>query len=158
MGILPTRFDGAYAGGRCITTPANAHVYPAFQPPFGHVIPNWDFETVEKPGPGQYRYLQFAWRGLAPETKGITLRLDGESHGKAVSLYAGQYKPEDGTIPKKIAETPPRQWQVVRVDLWKVFKKPVRIRGLRLASPGGPAAFDQIMLGREEKDLPRPKK
>src|SRR5262249_30415704 len=38
-------------------------------------------------------------------------------------------------------------------DLWEVFKKPVRIRGLRLASTGGPAAFDQVLLGRTEKDL-----
>jgi hypothetical protein len=34
------------------------------------------------------------------------------------------------------------------------LKKPVRLRGMRLASPGGSAAFDQIVLGRTEKDLP----
>jgi hypothetical protein len=35
-----------------------------------------------------------------------------------------------------------------------VFKKPVRIRGLRLATREGAAVFDQILLGRSEKDLP----
>jgi hypothetical protein len=44
------------------------------------------------------------------------------------------------------------------MDLWKVFKKPVRIRGLHLASTGGPAAFDQILLGRAVKDFEPAKK
>jgi hypothetical protein len=55
---------------------------------------------------------------------------------------------------RKIADTPPQEWQVVRVDLWEAFHRPVRIRGLRLAAREGPAAFDQILLGRSEKDLP----
>jgi hypothetical protein len=139
-------------------TPADSNVYPALQPPFGHVIPNWDFEIVKKPRLGQYRFLQFARRALAPGTKGIALRLDGESYGKAVSLYAGQYRTEDGVVAKKVADAPPREWQVVRVDLWDLFKKPLRIRGLRLASPGGPAAFDQILLSRAESALPTMKK
>src|SRR5262249_29210734 len=59
---------------------------------------------------------------------------------------------------KKVAARPPAEWQVVRMDLWKVFKKPVRIRGLHLASTGGPAALDQVLLGRAAKDLPAAKK
>jgi hypothetical protein len=43
---------------------------------------------------------------------------------------------------------------VVRIDLWEVFGKPVRIRDLRLGAVNGPAAFDQVLLGRTEKDLP----
>jgi len=46
----------------------------------------------------------------------------------------------------------------VRIDLWEVFGKEVRIRALRLASAGGPAAFDQIVLGRSKEDLPARKK
>jgi hypothetical protein len=148
------RFEGAFAGGRCLTVPANGNAYPPFQPPFGHVIPNWDFEIAEKPGPGQYRYAQFAWKALSPQTKGILLRLDGDSYGKALGCYAGEFAPQDGMIARKIADAPPQEWQVVRVDLWEVFKKPVRIRGLRLATKEGPAAFDQILLGQSEKDLP----
>jgi hypothetical protein len=34
------------------------------------------------------------------------------------------------------------------------IKNPVRIRGMQLSAPGGSAAFDQILLGRSEKDLP----
>jgi hypothetical protein len=43
-------------------------------------------------------------------------------------------------------------------DLWDVFKKPVRIRGLRVGSVCGSAAFDRVVLGRTEKDLPPAKK
>lgn len=147
------RFEGAYSGGRCLSVPANGFVYPAFVPPFGHVVPTWDFEIAEKPGLGQYRFLQFAWRALSPETKGMLLRLDGDAYGNAVSCYAGQYKKEDDSRPHKIADAPPTEWKMARVDLWQVFGKPVRIRGLRLGSTAGPAAFDQVLLGRTEKDL-----
>jgi hypothetical protein len=42
----------------------------------------------------------------------------------------------------------------VRVDLWELLGKPTRIRGLRLATIGGPSAFDRILLGRTPQDLP----
>src|SRR5262249_27073137 len=75
---------GAYSGSRCLTirehpvTKDPPHAY-AIAPwlegstVFGHTLPNWDFEIVRKPKPGQYRYLQFAWRALTPGTKGIAL-------------------------------------------------------------------------------------
>jgi hypothetical protein len=148
------RFEGAFAGGRCLMVPANGNAYPPFQPPVAHVIPNWDFEIAENPGPGQYRYAQFAWKALSPQTKGLLLRLDGDGYGKSLGCYAGEFTPQDGMIARKIADAPPQEWQVVRVDLWEVFKKPVRILGLRLATREGAAAFDQILLGQSEKDLP----
>jgi hypothetical protein len=148
------RFEDAFAGGRCLTVPANGNAYPPYQPPMAHVIPNWDFEIVENPGPGQYRYAQFAWKALSPQTKGILLRLDGDAFGKALGCHAGEFTPQDGMKPHKISDAVPQDWQVVRVDLWEAFRQPFRIRGLRLATRGGPAAFDQILLGRSEKDLP----
>jgi outer membrane protein assembly factor BamB len=151
------RFEGAFAGGRCLMVPANGNGYPPYRPPMGHVIPNWDFEIAENPGPGQYRYAQFAWKALSSQTKGILLRLDGDSHGKSLGCYAGEFTPEDGMTARKIADAPPQEWQVVRVDLWEVFKTPFRIRGLRLATRGGAAVFDQILLGQSEKDLPSKK-
>jgi outer membrane protein assembly factor BamB len=155
---LTFQFEGAYSGGRSLHLRGDATVYPPFQPPFGHVLPNWDFPIAEQPEPGQYRYLQFAWRALAPETKGMLLQLGAQQYGDKLDLYAGTYTPGDGVRPKKVADAPPRDWQVVRVDLWEVFKKPVRIQSLALGSRGGAAAFDQIVLGRTEKDLPSPRK
>jgi outer membrane protein assembly factor BamB len=151
-------FKGAYSGGRCLTVEAGQDAV-AFAPwlegakVFGHTLPNWDFEIVERPKAGQYRYLQFAWRALTPGTKGIALRVDDGGAG-AVTLLAGDRPPGEVVLnPRKLADRPPGEWAVVRVDLWQVFKRPVRIRGLRLASTGGPAAFDQLLLGRTEKDL-----
>jgi outer membrane protein assembly factor BamB len=153
-------FKGAFSGGRCLTVSAGEDAY-AYAPwlegskVFGHTLPNWDFEIVKDPKPGQYRYLQFAWRALAPGTKGMVLRVD-DGGPVAVTVLAGERPPgEVVSNPRKVADKPPTEWKVVRIDLWEVFKKPVRIRGMRLASTGGPAAFDQILLGRTAEDLPR---
>jgi hypothetical protein len=139
------KLEGAYSGGRFISLDRATTVLPLYQPPFGHVIPNWDFEIAEKPQPGQYRYLQLAWRAAA-ETKGIALRIGQGHNSNAVDIYAGQYSPTAGFLAKKAADAPPREWQVVSVDLWEVFKKPVRIQAMGLSAIGGPAAFDQILL------------
>lgn len=144
-------FNGAFSGGRCIEIKADGSAYPPYRPPFGHVLPNWDFEVVEKPEPGQYRYLVFAARSLSPQTKGLTVRLDGIGYGNSVSCYAGTYVKEDDAKGWKVDDAPSDAWKVYRVDLWEVLKKPQRIRGLRLAARGGPAAFDRILLSREEK-------
>ncbi len=153
--------QGAYSGERCLTVGAE-QAYPFGPWPegpkvFGHTLPNWDFEVVDDPGPGQYRYLQFAWRALEPGTKGISLRVD-DGGSDTVTLYAGDLPPGENPNPKRVGDAAPARWAVVKVDLWEVFKKPVRIRGLRLASQGGAAAFDQVVLGRGEKDLPAVKK
>ncbi len=149
------RFEGAFSGGRCLVTPTNGgDCYPPFQPHEGHVIPSWDFEIAENPGPGQYRYAQFAWKSLSAKTRGIALRLDGEAYGNSLICYAGDFTPQPGAMSRKIAGVPPEDWRGIRIDLWEVFKKPVRIRAMRLSSREGPAAFDQILLGRTEKDLP----
>ena len=144
------RFEGAFAGGRCLVVPANGNCYPPFQPPLGHVIPNWDFEIAENPGPGQYRYAQFAWKALSPQTTGITLRASmAKVTANRSAATRGEFTPLADMVPRKIADAPPQDWQVVRVDLWEVFKKSnphsgsaaveqgrAEQRGLRSDSPG----------------------
>ncbi len=152
------QFEGAYSGGRCLKVEADRYVWPPFIPPFGHVIPTWDFEIAEHPQPGQYRYAQFAWRALSPATRGMMLQFEGDAYGRRRRYYAGENRPEDGAYAKKVADSPPRDWQVVRVDLWELLQHPTRIRGLNLGTIGGPAAFDQIRLGRTRDDLVSPKK
>jgi hypothetical protein len=152
---------GAYSGSRCLTVgadPATSFApWPEGSKVFGHTLPNWDFEIVEDPKPGQYRHLQFAWKALTPGTRGIGLQVDNGVHDVAL-FHAGERPPGDTPNPRKLADAVPAEWTVVRVDLWKVFKKPVRIRGLRVAAAGGSAAFDQVLLGRTEKDLPAARK
>ncbi|MEI6520309.1 MAG: WD40 repeat domain-containing protein [bacterium] len=147
----PAKFilTGAYSGGRCIAIDADKQVAPIWRPPFGHVIPNWKFEIVEKPEPGQYRWLQFAWKALDAKTTGITLRIDGMAFnaGKPTSIMS--------VNPKKVADIPPTEWSTVRIDLWDYLKRPATIDMMAIAAEGGPAAFDQVVLGRTEGDFPK---
>ena len=87
------------------------------------------------------------------EKKGISLQVSDSRTG-GVTVYAGEPSFKDATILRKVGDMPPQAWTVVRVDLWEVFKRPERIRSLWLGVVGGPAAFDQILLGRTEADLP----
>ena len=148
------RFNGAYSGGRCISLPSNAKVGPEWQPPIGHFVPNWDFEIVEDPQPGQYRFLQFAWKAAAPGTKGITLAFGGQNT-PLISLSIGTPTKlgEGGEVSKQLGAEPPTEWRVERVDLWALLKKPGRIQAISFATSGGGALVDRILLGRTEKDL-----
>ena len=92
----------AFSGGNYLRwkkTPAA----PLWRPPFGHMTPNWWFEVVEQPAPGQYRYLQFAWKALAPETKGITFGVAPAQAGGA-AFHAGEATPLELMEMHRVAE------------------------------------------------------
>jgi outer membrane protein assembly factor BamB len=152
---LKFRFEDVFSGGRCLVLDKDADVYPPFLPPFGHALPDWDFEIAENPGPGQYRYLQFAWKAIAPQTRGITLQIGENRFGMQAGIHCGESRLDDGVKPKKVADQAPRGWQVVSVDLWEFFRQPLRVQTLRLKCVGGEAAFDRIVLARTQKDLPK---
>jgi hypothetical protein len=137
-----------FSGGRCIRIEADQQAAPIWRPPFGHVLPNWKFEIVEKPEPGQYRWLQFAWKALDPKTTGITLRI-----GNA-AFCAGRPTEIMTVVPRKVADSPPAAWTTVRIDMWQLAQSNRTIDMLCLAATGGPAAIDQVVLGRTEADLP----
>jgi hypothetical protein len=150
------RFENAHTGGRCLFVNKDATVAPPYLPPMGHSVPNWDFEIAENPSPGQYRWLQFAWKALSPETKVIRLLLGGRlPHALAApEFHAGPAERRGDSTLVKLADAPPAEWTVVRYDLWEHFKSPARIQSLTLSAEGGPVAFDQIVLARTAADLP----
>jgi hypothetical protein len=131
----------------------DAHATPYPWPVIGNSIPTWDFEIAENPGPGQYRYLQWAWKALASGTRGLTFEIDN-----TFALHAGENGAHPSRTPIKIADAPPREWKTERVDLWELFKRPVRFHGFSLHAVGGAGGFDQIALGRTLADLPPEKK
>ena len=94
-------FEGAYSGGRCLTLTPRAGGQVATGHPwrqqFGESIRNWDFEIAEDPQPGQYRWLQFAWKALSPATKGISLKLSDGGYGGYV-VAAGEPTKWDGMV------------------------------------------------------------
>jgi hypothetical protein len=152
---LDFKLDDAFSGGRSLKVEAGKPAGANWTPPFGHALPNWNFPIRENPQPGEYRWLQFAWKALSPQTSSIALLIGKPWPGGGVNITAGNYNWGQGVLAeKKIAGAPPQQWQTVRVDLWDALKKPIDLQSLSLASEGGAAAFDQIVLGRSEADLP----
>jgi outer membrane protein assembly factor BamB len=153
------RYGGAFSGGKCLELSAAGETGPAWQPPFGHAIPNWDFEIAEDPKPGQYRYVQFAWKATSDKTTGIGLLLGRAWPGGGVAVLAGDAKWKEGVIAEhKVDGKLPTEWTTVRVDLWALTKgKPPRIQALSLMATGGGALFDQIVLGRTTADLDKVK-
>lgn len=147
------RYDDAHSGGKSLALTRAGSTTPNWRPPFGHVLPNWDFEIVEQPEkPGQYRWLEFAWKAASKETRGLTLRL-GPHHGGGVALIAGEATRFESVVESKQSDTPPTVWQTVRVDLWKLHGKPFSIRSLSLGSVGGGALFDRIVLSRSATEF-----
>jgi hypothetical protein len=149
-------YGDAYSGGKSLALTSSGITCPQHEPTFGHALPDWDFEIVEHPKAGQYRWLQFAWKALSPQTKIMSLLIGGAWPEGGYALDAGaQPWPEGVLADKKVAEAPPPDWQVVRVDLWDLYRHPLRVRALCLAASGGGAAFDRILLGRTKEDLER---
>ena len=147
---------GAYSGGKCLALTGEGNTVPNYRPPFGHVVPNWDFEIAENPEPGQYRYLQFAWKAASDKTTGMSLLLGRAWPGGGAAVVAGKYDWKEGVlVTKQTADRPPTDWQIVRIDLWALTKQPLRIQSIGLAAAGDGASFDQILLGRTLAELER---
>jgi WD40 repeat protein len=149
------KYGGAFSGGKCLELSSSGETGPAWQPPFGHAIPNWDFEIAEDPKPGQYRYLQFSWKATSDKTTGIGLLLGRAWPGGGVAVISGDVKWKEGVIVEhKLDGKPPTEWTTVRVDLWALTKgKPPRVQALSLMATGGGALYDQIVLSRTMEDL-----
>ena len=147
----------AFSGGNYITLPGDKNYSALWQPPFGHMTPNWWFEVVEKPEPGQYRFLQFSVKALAPETRGITLRV-APNHFGGVAVHVGEATKSDGAVFHQATGAVPFEWHTVTVDLWELLpenqrNKPFNIGAMSLGTVGGPAAMDRIRLGRTKENL-----
>lgn len=123
---------------------------------FNPSLPGWKFKIVENPGPGEYRYLRFAWKRT--EGPGIMLQLFGQP--------AAWHRYYAGTLSKRtqswtgdmirVAEEVPREWEPVTRDLYKDFGSFTVIGlGLTPLEGGGQAYFDHMYLGRTIEDLNR---
>jgi hypothetical protein len=125
---------------------------------FAARIPGWNYRIVEKPGPGEYRYLRLAWK--TPEGSGVMVELANDGRWPAADeahcrFYSG--KNSTGWQALQLAKDPPRDWLVVTVDLWKEFG-PLTLTGIAPTAMGGPAFFDRIeLLQALEADAPASK-
>ncbi|MFD0412346.1 WD40 repeat domain-containing protein [Streptomyces sp. NPDC127108] len=152
------QIGGAAVGTRCLRLKKPVERYPTSRVPFGHAMHDWDFRIVENPGaPGEYRYLQFAWKALSDRTTGISVRLGPAKSAPVFSASIGdsRWPPQTSMVEKRFGGRVPADWEVVRLDLWKFTAGAVKVVDqLALRSNGDGALFDQIVLARTEDALP----
>ena len=113
---------------------------------FSPRITGWDYKIVENPGPGEYRYLRFAWK--APGATGLMLELANDGAWPSAGedrqrFYSGTNT--TGWNAVRVSEQVPRDWVIVTRDLWKEFGM-MRLTGLAPTAMNGDAFFARIEL------------
>ena len=115
-------------------------------------IRGWEFRIREKPGPGEYRHLRFAWKSA--EAHGVMLELAADGQWPPAEKPLRRYfsgRNTTGWQALEVALTPPREWTVVTRDLWKDFGD-FTLTGLAPTTMGGAALFDRIELLQSPED------
>jgi HEAT repeat protein len=114
-------------------------------------VAGWNFPIVEKPGPGQYRYLRFAWKKVGG--RGIMIQLATTNRGWENRYVGGRNV--HGWAAIQVDARLPADWVVVTRDLFKDFGA-IQITGMALtAMDGNGALYDHMYLGRTIEDLDR---
>lgn len=119
--------------------------------PHDAVFAGFTIPIRENPGPGEYRYLTFAWKKKGG--KALLMHLSGntkrETYSKPLAtIFAGFCGWQQWPGQKCLAEVPPSQWQAFEgedaIDLYGEWGK-VDITGLTLSAFDGEyAQFDHI--------------
>lgn len=121
---------------------------------FSARIAGWDYPIMENPGPGQYRYLRFAWK--APETTGVMLELAAAGQWPQADDEVRRYhagRNSTGWAARSVSDHSPSEWTVVMVDLWQDCGE-FTLTGIAPTAMGGPALFDSIQLLRDQEQGP----
>lgn len=114
-------------------------------------IPGWGFPIRAKPGDGEYRYLQFAWRKPANNVM-IQLAIDG-AWGRSVRYFAGENQIAFNPA-IEITSRAPERWTVVTRDLWADMGKDGHVTGIYLtAMDNAEADFDALYLAQSKGDF-----
>ncbi len=143
-GTVRLHAQDPYSGQSCL----------AVTPPqrFSPRIPDWEYRITENPGPGEFRYLRFAWKSRGD---GIMLELAAEGDWplahEAIRRYCSG-RNTSGWAARQLAAEPPSEWVVVTCDLWEDFGS-FTLTGMAPTAMGGEAFFDQIELARSLGDL-----
>jgi len=114
----------------------------------------------EKPGPGEYRYLRFAWKTQGDAGAMVELHANGAWGPKADEKEKPAYRYQAGGADEKLGLAavtldgqPSVGWQVVTRDLFADFGE-FRLDGLGLRPTiGNRALFDHVYLARTREDF-----
>jgi serine/threonine-protein kinase len=116
---------------------------------FSNRLPNWYFPIVQKPGPGQYRYVRFAWK----KRKGSQCMIQLAASGNWQHRYFAGKNPHTGVwlLDPGVPET----WQVQTLDLFAHFRS-FTLTGLGIAPLDGECLLlDHVYLARSLDDFKR---
>ena len=120
----------------------------AITPPqrFSDRIPGWEFPIRENPGPGEYRYLRFAWKQRSGHGVMLELADDGRwpsAESPRQRYFAGKNTTSWAAV--CVDEEWPSEWTVVERDLWTDFGE-FTVTGFAPTAMGGEVLFDRIEL------------
>ena len=109
-------------------------------------IEGWNFAIRKKPGPGEYRYLQLAWK--TDGAKGVLIELADNGKWPPADKPLRRYYSGQNTTKwqaTQISPKSPQKWTVITRDLWKDFGD-FTLTGIAPTAMGGPVLFDRIEL------------
>ena len=122
-------------------------------------LPGLGMKIRENPGPGEYRYLRFAWKKNGGDTICLQLNHDGkwgptpESRAGAKFRYHAGPSGEQYGASLELANKIPQDFEVVTRDLFADFGE-FTLNGISLSPVNGShAVFDHIYLGRTQDDF-----
>lgn len=112
-------------------------------------IAGWQYPIREHPGPGEFRYLRFAWKGEAAEGIMLELADDGAwpPGDRALRRYHAGHNSTDWQS-TEIDPALPQTWTIVTRDLWRDFGE-FTLTGIAPTAMSGTAYFDRIELFRD---------
>jgi hypothetical protein len=122
-------------------------------------LPSLGVKIRENPGPGEYRYLRFAWRKVQGNAICLQLAHDGQfgpggsgRPGASFRYHAGPADESYGAA-LRISDTLPASYEVVTRDLFLDFGE-FTLTGLGFSAIDGQSAlFDHIYLARQLDDF-----
>ncbi|WP_020474784.1 hypothetical protein [Zavarzinella formosa] len=119
---------------------------------FSPKLKGWDFPIVQKPGPGEYRLVRFAWKKSANTS--VMIQFCSQDIDWGHRYFSGPNPPDWPA--KQLSSESPREWVVVTRDLHQDFGT-FNLKGIAFSPMawGGWALFDHVVLGRTLEDLDR---
>ncbi len=126
---------------------------------FNPQLPGLGVKIRENPGPGEYRYLRFAWKKKGGDTVVLQLNHDGQwgpggsgREGAKFRYHAGP-SGEQYTASLELSNKIPNDFEVVTRDLFADFGE-FTLNGISLSPVNGSyAVFDHLYLGRSQEDF-----
>ena len=117
-------------------------------------VPGWNFEIRERPQPGQFRFLRFAWKKRGGGSVMIELARSGQwpDAKDAKGRYVAGPN-TTGWAAISVSDTTPTAWNVITADLWKDLGD-CTLTGLApTCDKGEEAFFDSVLLGPDIESL-----